>query len=79
MKQVACVGFCRVCRQGRLIIARDRASGVMYVLCEECESEWASPEEIVVNSMPSRDTFGLSTYITREELKDHPWEGFLEG
>ena len=76
-KNYASVGLCPICGQGRLIIARDDVSGALYVLCEECESEWASPEESHHIEKASQDTHGASTMLEREELRDHPWMKFL--
>ena len=72
----AWVRNCPVCSQGRVIIAKETATEKFYLVCEECESEWQSPEE-VATSPASRDVFGASTYLTREELGDHPWKEFL--
>jgi hypothetical protein len=79
MKNYAAIGTCPVCSQGRQIIARDKASGALYVLCEECESEWSSPEQSRDIDAASRDRFGPSTLLERDELDGHPWKVFLEG
>jgi hypothetical protein len=75
----AWMGVCPVCGQGRQIIARENRSGTLYVLCEDCESEWTSPQDAREVDAASRGTFGESTLLTREELADHPWQAFLEG
>ena len=77
MKNMAAIGTCPVCGQGRLIIARDDASADLYVLCEECESEWSSPEQSASIDAATRDVHGRSTLLDREDLIDHPWAQFL--
>ncbi len=77
MKNFAWVGQCPVCGQGRQVIARENDTGKMYVVCEECESEWQNPEDAQAKKPASRDLFGRSTYLTREEIASHPWEEFL--
>ena len=77
MKNYAAVGTCPVCSQGRLIIARDNATRALYVLCEECESEWASPEQSQKIEEATRESHGPSTFLEREELEGHPWQAFL--
>jgi hypothetical protein len=75
----AWIGVCPVCGQGRQMIARESHSGRLYVHCEDCESEWQSPQEARALNRASRDTFGPSTDLTRDELAEHPWSTFLEG
>jgi hypothetical protein len=77
MKNYAAIGTCPVCSQGRRIIARDDASGDLYVICEECESEWAGPEQSRRVESATRDVHGPSTLLEREELEGHPWQAFL--
>lgn len=77
MKNYAAIGTCPVCSQGRLIIARDETSGLLYVLCEECESEWATPEQSARIEGATRDCHGRSTLLEREELDGHPWKAYL--
>lgn len=77
MKIFASIGTCRICGQGRLLIARENASGKLYVLCEDCESEWQSPHDSRDIEKASRNHFGQSTFLSRDELIGHPWETFL--
>ncbi len=78
-KNYAWTGICPVCGQGRQTIACENRSGILYVLCEDCESEWRSPQEARDVDSASRGAFAESTLLTREELADHPWSAFLEG
>lgn len=75
----AWIGVCPVCGQGRQIIARENSSGKLYVLCEDCESEWRSPQDAREVDAASRGTFGESTFLTRDEIANHAWHAFLEG
>jgi hypothetical protein len=77
-KNYAWIGICPVCSQGRQIIARENRSEVLYVLCEDCESEWRMPQEARDIGRVSRDTFTESTLLTREDLGEDPWRAFLE-
>jgi hypothetical protein len=76
-KNYAWIGVCPVCGQGRQIIARENRSGTVYVLCEDCESEWTSPPDASMVAAASRDVFGESTLLTWEEIAQHPWHAFL--
>lgn len=77
MTNYAAIGTCPLCGQGRLLIARDDSDRSLYVLCEECESEWATPEESGRIESASRDVHGKSTLLDREDLAGHPWSKFL--
>ena len=77
MTEYAAIGTCPVCSQGRLIISRDDESGVLYVLCEECESEWARPEESQNLDAATQAKHGRSTLLERGDLDKHPWKTFL--
>jgi hypothetical protein len=39
---------CPACEQGRLFITKIRDTGELFLLCEECESAWLTPEEVDV-------------------------------
>jgi hypothetical protein len=69
----AYVGFCRICGQGRLFVLRDNVTGDLYVMCEDCESEWLSPSEALNLGSSLKDTHGASTNINVQELEDHEW------
>jgi hypothetical protein len=77
LKNYATVGTCPICGQGRLIVARDDSSRELYVLCEECEAEWSSPEVSQSIDAATRDIHGQSTLLECEELLGHPWSAFL--
>jgi hypothetical protein len=78
-KNYAWIGICPICGQGRQIIARENRTGKFHVLCEDCESEWRSPQEARDINSASRGTFAETTLLTRDELAEHPWSVFLEG
>ena len=77
-KNYAVVGLCSICGQGRLIVAREDSSGALYVLCANSEAEWHSPEDMKNIKAATRDIFGRSTLLAREEVEEHPWARFLE-
>jgi hypothetical protein len=77
MKDYAAIGTCPICGQGRLVVARDNATRELYIVCEECESEWASPSESKLIDAATRDSHGQSTLLEREDLVGHPWQAFL--
>lgn len=38
-------GECPICRQGRLLAVRGAAHDRLLVMCDDCESQWESPQE----------------------------------
>ncbi len=78
MKNIATIGTCPVCLQGGLVIAKEKKSGIEYVLCEDCESEWRNPYEAADIKYVTRDRFGESRFLSLEEVTDHPWKGFIK-
>jgi hypothetical protein len=76
-KNLAAIGTCPICGQGRLIISRDNASQKLFVLCEECESEWDSPEASRSLDNATRDVRSQSTMLERDDLIGHPWHSSL--
>ena len=38
-------GECPVCRQGQLVAVKNIASGKLMLMCDDCESQWKSPED----------------------------------
>ena len=64
---------CPVCGQGRILIASDKNGHSLFVLCEDCESEWDKPSESHNASVANRDRHTFSRYLQPDELTDHPW------
>lgn len=78
MNNVAMIGICPVCNQGRLMIARDNQSGVDYVACEDCEAEWENPAASNDIRKVTRGRFGQSVFLSLEEASTHPWKEFIK-
>jgi ribosome-binding protein aMBF1 (putative translation factor) len=38
-------GECPICRQGQLVAVKNTASGTLMLICDDCESQWRSPQE----------------------------------
>jgi hypothetical protein len=58
-------------------VAKDNHSEELYVLCEECECEWESPEASKSLENATRDLHGPSTLLERDELLGHQWHDLL--
>ncbi|MCC7500202.1 hypothetical protein IT396_00085 [Candidatus Nomurabacteria bacterium] len=81
-KNYAWIKNCPLCGQGRLMVAKEDGTENFYITCEECGSVWNSPDNPNTNNIIGNEltgnTIGQLTYLTREELGDHVWKGFLQ-
>ncbi|MGV3654112.1 MAG: hypothetical protein ACO1N5_07815 [Noviherbaspirillum sp.] len=63
---------CPVCEQGRLFVTKIQDTGELFLLCEECESAWLTPEEIDVKK--HFDFQGMSIHRAgREDIEHSEW------
>lgn len=74
------VGVCDVCGQGMVLIARDKINNNIFVICNECESQWASPQDFQKggNSLSSSEHHHDVVDATLDEIKKRGWDGFIE-
>lgn len=42
------VAWCPICSQGWVQVVRDVETKELFVMCDECESEWNHPEDVKV-------------------------------
>lgn len=69
---------CPICGQGRLLVAIDDSTdGNLFVLCEDCESEWDSPDVAHDIEMATRDRYKFLKYATIDDLRGTIWGNFL--
>lgn len=72
-QDIAVVGFCPLCGQGRQLVARENSTKRLFVCCEECEAEWDSPSDAKAIELATRDKYGASTLVTIDELREYQW------
>lgn len=70
------VAWCPVCNQGWVEIAKEKCSDKLFLLCEECESEWDEPSNIKKNNS-TRDKYGLIKVPLLEEIKEKGWDRYI--
>jgi hypothetical protein len=69
---------CVICGQGRLFVAiTDSIPKDIFIVCEDCESEWDSPRVTCDKEMATRDKHTFSRYATVEDVAGHLWEKFI--
>jgi hypothetical protein len=64
---------CPVCGQGRVLVASEKGDHALFVLCEDCESEWDEPNESRDPAWATRDRHTFSRYLKPDELMNHKW------
>ena len=75
--EIAVVGYCPVCGQGRLWVVRENATGTLYVSCDECFAQWDSPQHIGLADVVYGEKYGPFSPMRVEDLRDHPWFSFV--
>ncbi len=78
MNDIAVVGFCPICGQGRQFIARELSSGELFVMCEDCESEWDDPQRADDLSAALSSDHGRSDFVTVKEMQEHSWFALIQ-
>jgi hypothetical protein len=64
---------CPVCGQGRVLIAVTPPPKNMFVICEDCESEWDSPEAACAALHPVRDQYPFIRFAALDDVEMHSW------
>ena len=78
MKRKFYIGQCLNCYQGLLEIVKEKSSGQIIVVCDECEAEWGNPDDALKMVNGSRDKFGEITEATLKEVQYLQWDKYLK-
>ena len=68
---IALVGYCPICKQGRQFVSREVSTGKLLVSCEDCESEWGTPSDAGAADLALSEHYGQQEYVTIGELRNH--------
>ncbi|MDB5355580.1 MAG: hypothetical protein JWN24_2033 [Phycisphaerales bacterium] len=68
---------CPECKQGRLFVMKESAQGNLFLLCEECESAWRSPEETVDLQKTFNITGLCFGFGNRENIARAGWSRYV--
>jgi hypothetical protein len=72
------VGWCPFCNQGWQVVVRDRNTHGLFIRCQECLSEWDSPEAAKGRKLAVFQKHESEGYATREDLLAHSWDQYVE-
>ena len=71
------VGQCLVCQQGMLEIVKEKESGQIFVVCDECEAEWKNPEDALKKANGTRGKYGAISGVTLSEIQNLHWDKYI--
>lgn len=71
------VAWCPICSQGWVQIVRDVETKELFVMCDECESEWNHPEDVKELEARSEINDNRVTTPTVEEIRMASWEKYI--
>lgn len=68
---------CPVCGEGGVLVAVEKDGRTLFVICEDCESEWSTPIESSDASLATRDKHTFLRYFEPADLIGHRWHSQL--
>jgi hypothetical protein len=71
------IGECVICRQGRLEILKEKETGKLFIYCEECEAEWETPQDALINQNGSCFKYGLAESAPLKDIKKAGWFSYI--
>jgi hypothetical protein len=71
--EIAVVGTCPACGQGRQWIVREKTTGKMFVSCEECFAQWETPAHRGPQDVLLQEKYGAFAGVRVDELREHSW------
>jgi hypothetical protein len=66
-------GTCQICGQGQLIAVKNPVTQILLVMCDDCESQWRSPDEAQSFENALSDEASGVEMATFEEIKAVGW------
>jgi len=69
------IGECPDCHQGRLVVWHRLAGDGLFLLCEECEAAWQSPEQVDLRTQLDFGD-GEIALATTEMVERHGWHRY---
>ncbi|GHU04778.1 hypothetical protein FACS1894158_05780 [Betaproteobacteria bacterium] len=72
------IAKCPICDgQGLILIVQEISSGEFYCCCDECESEWKTPDAVFRGENGTANQYGKYRLPGREDIRARGWEKFL--
>ncbi|PWW17063.1 hypothetical protein DFO73_1347 [Cytobacillus oceanisediminis] len=71
------VAWCPICSQGWIEIVKDVETKELFLMCEECLSEWEHPNNVTVKNVISEINDNQVTAPTHKEIRSADWEKYI--
>jgi hypothetical protein len=71
------ISTCTECEQGWIVIVKEISSNKLFVYCNECEAEWATPKEFFLGRHCSRFKFSKVTEPSYSEITKIGWDRYI--
>jgi formate dehydrogenase maturation protein FdhE len=71
------VAWCPICSQGWVQIVKDVVTKELFVMCDECETEWNHPENVQQSKAKTDTNDNLATTPTDDEIRSANWEKYI--
>ncbi|WDF49943.1 hypothetical protein PQ460_18400 [Paenibacillus sp. KACC 21273] len=72
------IGNCCVCSQGWVVIVKEISIPKYFVYCNECETEWAHPEDFILRQKSSRFKYEDFSEPNDKEVIDIGWYKYID-
>ena len=71
------IAWCPFCNQGWVQIVKDSSNGHLALLCQECDTVWANPQDLQLNE-PFRYLFqGMAIKPSLDEIHKVEWDRYI--
>ena len=76
MKNFNKVGNCDIC-EGNIIIVKEPKFNILLVMCDECQSEWNSPEDFLSGKPVITDEHEKVVDASIQEIINNGWDKYI--
>ena len=74
-----CIEWCPVCKQGWIFVYKEKDSGTLFIACQECLSEWVSPESLKKQVVPTQNVFKPASLADMDDIQYLKWNKYIIG
>jgi|LakMenEpi03Aug12_release.lakeMendotaPanAssembly.Ray.scaffolds.fasta_scaffold1051710_1 hypothetical protein len=73
------VSRCPICGQGDVLIVKEKKTGHLLLMCDDCESQWENPEILFSTGEPlMNEKNDLTAAVEDSEVKAVDWEKYVK-
>ena len=72
------IAWCPFCNQGWVNVIKDLGNKKLLLLCYECDTTWADPNDIALNKPINYEMVGKIEVPLLGEIQEAGWDKFLK-